>query len=60
MAPFSPTEEDLEKLFEDLPPIKCNLERLKNTIFAIMQMLAIYYIFYFASRSATMRTFVCD
>ena len=60
MAPFSPTEEDLEKLFEDLPPIKCNLDKLKNTFFALMQMLAIYYIFILHQKISTMRTFVCD
>ena len=60
VAPYSPTEEDLEKIFEDLPPLNINCERLKILLQSLMNVFVISAFFYVIAKSSLTRTFVCD
>tara|TARA_B100000282_G_C31738373_1_gene494858 strand:- start:1133 stop:1318 length:186 start_codon:yes stop_codon:yes gene_type:complete len=60
VAPYSPTEEDIEKLFEDLPPLNINCERLKRQFETLLQALLISAFFYVIAKSSLTRSFICN
>ena len=60
VAPYSPTEEDFEKIFEDLPPLNIDYERLKILLQSLMNVFVISAFFYVIAKSSLTRTFVCD
>ena len=60
VAPYSPTEEDFEKIFEDLPPLNIDCERLKRQFQTLEQAFIISAFFYVIAKSSLTRTFVCD
>ena len=60
VAPYSPNQEDLEKIFEDLPPLNINCERLKRQFQTLVQALPISAFFYVIAKSSLTRSFVCN
>lgn len=60
VAPYSPTKEDFEELFQGLPPLNINCERFNRNIFYLFEIFAISYIFYIVSKLSLTRCFVCD
>ena len=60
VAPYSPTEEDLEKIFDDLPPLNINCERLKRQLQTLLQAFIISAFFYVIAKSSLTRSFVCN
>jgi len=60
VAPYSPTEDDFEKLFDDLPLLNINCERFKKQFQALAQGFIISTIFYVLAKSSLTRSFVCN
>uniref|UniRef100_A0A6C0CPV6 Uncharacterized protein n=1 Tax=viral metagenome TaxID=1070528 RepID=A0A6C0CPV6_9ZZZZ len=60
VAPYSPSQEDFDELFDNLPPFNINCERLKNTCFAIVQTALIGAFFYVITKMSITRTMICN
>ena len=60
VAPYSPTQEDYEKMFIGLPPININCERFKKQFQLLLKTLIISAFFYVLAKSSLTRSFVCN
>jgi len=56
VAPYSPTEEDFERLYSELPPFNINCERLKRTFNCLLEVSSIFFIFYYIAKISSTRT----
>tara|TARA_B100000925_G_C21961173_1_gene453472 strand:- start:282 stop:467 length:186 start_codon:yes stop_codon:yes gene_type:complete len=60
VAPYSPTEEDFEEMFEGLPPLNINCERFNRNICYLFEIFAISYFFYVLIKLPLTKSFICD